>query len=103
MDLLPEPIEFEWDAGNIRKSLDTHGMSNQETEEAFARGALIVPDAKHSVYEDRHILFGKTAGGVLLYIVFTLRAQKVRVISSRRASARERKWYEEKIKEAANI
>lgn len=98
MEQFSGPIEFEWDEGNNDKNSQKHGVSNHETEEAFTKGCIIIPDIKHSVYEDRQILFGKTSQGILLFVVFTLRIKKIRIISSRRANAKEKNGMKKKLK-----
>jgi uncharacterized DUF497 family protein len=45
---------FEWDAGNARKSVDKHGVSQAEAEEAFFNQPLLVlEDDRHSGAEVR--------------------------------------------------
>jgi uncharacterized DUF497 family protein len=36
MDILPKPLSFEWDQGNIPKNLHKHDVTYQEAEEIFA-------------------------------------------------------------------
>jgi uncharacterized protein len=67
--------------------------------EAFAdRYALVQFDARHSLTEGRFFLLGKTAADQLLMTVFTSRGARIRIISSRRASRREARGYEERIR-----
>lgn len=103
MRLLPEPLSFEWDGANSGKNLILHGVSNQEAEEAFlSQPNAVFEDEKHSAQEKRHGLFGETAKGRKLTVVFTLRKGRIRVISARDMSKRERRAYE-KIKENPEI
>lgn len=98
---LPEPIIFEWDKGNQAKSLEKHGISNQEAEETFFRPKLVIPDQRHSSVEPRFGMYGQTNGGKILFTAFTIRARRVRVISARPANKKEREIYEQQIKKAA--
>lgn len=90
---LPEPITFEWDKGNQSKSLEKHGITNQEAEETFFGEKLITPDQHHSKIEQRFDMLGQTNSGKILYIVFTIRKQQVRIISARNADKKEREIY----------
>lgn len=92
---LPETISFEWDKGNIDKSYEKHGVSPKEAEEVFVSEELFVlPDKKHSKTEKRHIALGKTQEGKNLFVVFTLKAKKIRIISARRMHKKEVSKYE---------
>lgn len=95
---LPEPISFQWDKGNQSKSLEKHGITNQEAEEAFFGEKLIAPDQRHSGTEQRFGMLGKTSSGNILFIVFTLRKQHIRIISARKADKKEREIYEKSTK-----
>ena len=98
---LSEPIEFEWDEGNQAKSLVKHDITKTEAEEIFFHFKLVQPDQRHSKIEPRFGMYGQTNAGKILFIAFTIRKGRVRIISARLASKRERKTYEETIKKAA--
>lgn len=88
-------IEFEWDAGNIHKSYKKHGISPNETEEIFVdRHVIKYEDRKHSVKEKRSLAIGNTKRGQCLFVVFTMRKEKIRIISARPAANKERRLYE---------
>lgn len=85
---------FEWDAGNVDKSWERQQVSAVECEQVFfQRPVLIAPDSRHSRGEPRYAALGRTASGRLLTIVFTVREDRVRVISARPMSRRERRAY----------
>ncbi len=87
---------FEWDEGNSDKSRRKHGVTIQECEEVFSNTPLLfLDDWKHSQEEERFIAMGKTDAGKKLFIVFTPRKSKVRVISARPMDKGERLFYEE--------
>ncbi|MBI4262329.1 BrnT family toxin, partial [Candidatus Uhrbacteria bacterium] len=78
------PLEFEWDKGNSNKNLAKHRVSDAECEEIFFDHAKrIARDALHSGGEERHVVIGKTKAGRILFVAFTARKQKVRIISAR--------------------
>ena len=83
---------FEWDAHNRDKNLVAHGVTNEACEEAFFDpDKKILEDMVHSQNEPRYILIGSTNQKRLLFIVFTLRRSKIRVISARDLNKKEKK------------
>lgn len=90
---------FDWDSGNRDKSFKKHEVTCEKAEEVFYRKPFVYLDEKHSTEsEKRHILFGETSEGKALLVSFTIRNEKVRVISARPMSRKERKWYDEEKK-----
>ena len=94
MKILPEPISFEWDKGNIDKNLFKHSVTNKEAEEIFNNQPLISEDIKHSKKELRFQALGKTDKERLLFLSFTIRKDKIRVISARDMNKKEVSRYE---------
>jgi uncharacterized DUF497 family protein len=92
-------VEFEWDDVKRERNIRDHGVDFRTAREAFADGyALVQFDGRHSLTEERFFLLGKTAAGQLLMTIFTSRGTRIRIISSRRASRREVRGYEERIR-----
>jgi uncharacterized protein len=90
------PLTFEWDGRKARSNLDKHGVSFEDGASIFDdRLSLTIPDPEHSIAEERYITLGKALTGKLLVVVHTDRGDNIRIISARRASRRERKYYEE--------
>jgi uncharacterized protein len=90
-------VGFNWDAGNERKSLEKHRVSQAEAEQAFFNEPLLVlEEDRHSFVEARFHALGRTNEDRRLHITFTLRGNGalIRVISARDMSARERLAYE---------
>ena len=86
---------FQWDRGNKDKNWDKHHVTNSECEEAFFNSPFIVAeDSKHSASEKRFFALGQTNDQRMLFIVFTIRINKIRVISARDMSKKERLVYE---------
>jgi uncharacterized protein len=86
---------FEWDAGNIEKNWLSHQVTSPECEQFFFNQPLVIAaDVAHSEVEERFFALGQTNAGRLLFIVFTLREDLIRVISARDMSRKERKVYE---------
>ncbi|MEA2081123.1 MAG: BrnT family toxin [Elusimicrobiota bacterium] len=91
--------EFDWDPWNRDKIRERHGVEVYECEEVFFnRDLKILPDEAHSITEKRFYAYGMTDDGRLLFIVFTIRRRKIRMISARNMNKKERRWYHEKIK-----
>jgi uncharacterized protein len=95
--ILPAPIIFQWDDGNIHKNLVKHSVTTQEAEEIFVlEPFLISEDAKHSTYkEQRFNGLGQTKKKRKLFVAFTIRDKQVRIISIRDMKRVERRHYEE--------
>lgn len=90
---------FDWDGWNINKNWIKHKVSARECEEIFFNDPKVVfKDLKHSFIEDRIGILGKTNGGRLLHVIFTIRENKIRIISARDQNKKERKQYEIKQK-----
>ena len=88
---------FQWDKGNINKNLLKHGISDQECEEIFFDfNKKILKDTLHSGKEKRYIMVGKTKKQRLLFIVFTVRGNKIRIISARNLNKKEKHLYEKR-------
>jgi len=87
---------FEWDPQKAARNLAKHRVSFEEAATVF--GDLfgrIVSDPRHSGEEERYVLLGLSQKRRLLAVMFAERAGAVRLISARRATARERRDYEE--------
>lgn len=86
---------FEWDDHNTDKNRNKHGVEPGECEEVFFNAPLVVsPDEAHSTLEPRYHALGSSDSGRALMIVFTIRNQRIRVISARNQSRKERLIYE---------
>jgi len=92
-------IGFEWDEGNLQKNWLKHAVSNIECEQCFFnRPFVIANDDKHSQAESRWFALGRTDASRLLFLVFTIRKGRIRIISSRDMNKKERSFYNEKAK-----
>jgi len=85
---------FEWDEGNLFKGWERHRVRFSECEEVFIGSRpLVAAAARNAGGEERLAALGRTDAGRLLCVVFTLRGARIRVISARDASRKERKEY----------
>ena len=88
-------IGFDWDKGNIYKNENKHGITWQEIEEVFFNEPLLLyEDIKHSSKEERCFCLGQTDKGVALFVAYTIRANKIRAISARKVTKKEKEIYE---------
>ena len=87
-------IGFQWDKANAEKNWLKHSVTPFECEQIFFNTPLIVADdEKHSQREDRYYALGKTDKDKLLFIVFIIRNNNIRVISARNMNKKERQVY----------
>src|SRR5215216_5710603 len=96
---LPAVLSFAWDKGNEQKNWIKHKVTSEEAEEAFDdEHRMLGEDIKHSTrQEKRFILFAQTQSSRRLLIVFTMREQKVRIISARPMNRKEAIIYEKAV------
>lgn len=89
-------MEFEWDENKAEINLKKHGVSFHEAATVFGDAlAITFDDPEHSIGEYRYITFGLSRFNRLLVVSHTEREDKMRIISARRMTKRERKIYEE--------
>jgi uncharacterized DUF497 family protein len=88
-------VDFAWDARKAAANLRKHGVD-------FADAALALEDEwavtrvdSGSEGEERFVTVGCDPSGQLLVVVYTWRGERIRLISARPATGRERRQYEE--------
>ena len=87
---------FEWDLDKARENEQKHGVSFLEASEVFDDDhSSSVQDPDHSVDETRYLIFGASKQGKHLVVSYTERGDRIRLISARQMTARERGAYEE--------
>ena len=87
---------FKWDPRKAAANLDKHGID-------FHEGATVLddtlsttfPDLDHPISERRFVTVGMSGSGRLLVVVHVERADTIRIISARRATRHEQRFYEE--------
>ncbi len=89
-----EISEFEWDEGNLAH-IKKHGVTDKECEEIFLNEPFYYEeDQGHSVSETRFEAFGGTDANRKIFLIFTIRNNKIRVVSTRDQNKKERRNYE---------
>jgi uncharacterized DUF497 family protein len=87
--------DFEWDVVKAAANVVKHGVSFEQARKAFADPyAIDFADDRRYYSEERAVLFGMVDDR-LLVIVYTIRGNKVRIISAREAEPHERRRYHE--------
>jgi uncharacterized protein len=90
-------IEFEWDKTKAAQNLKKHGVSFDEAKTVFFDDfAIQFYDSDHSDQEDRFILLGLSSSSKVLVVCHCVRDTEsvVRIISARKATKTEKKFYE---------
>ncbi len=88
-------MELEWDPEKAAENLTKHGIG-------FVDAALVLSDelavtiSDRDADEARFVTVGLDGLGRLLVVVYAWRGDRIRVISARRATGRERRQYESK-------
>ena len=91
---MQEAVGFEWDERKARANLRKHRVD-------FADAATIFGDeravtvAEDDPEEERYATIGIDALARVLVVVYTMRGDRIRIISARRATKREREHYEQ--------
>jgi uncharacterized protein len=89
-------MQFEWDAAKARENEAKHHVSFAEASEVFGdHHASVVADPDHSSTEQRYLIFGASGTGKYLVVSYTERDDRLRLISARPMTPRERRAYEQ--------
>jgi uncharacterized DUF497 family protein len=89
-------MKFEWDDNKNRQNLQKHGISFEEAQEIFNSIVFTSIDERYDYYdynEIREISIGAIEGLVIIIVAHTTRDNKIRLISARKATPKERKTY----------
>ncbi len=94
-------IEFEWDEKKNEQNRKKHGVWFEEATQAFSdpEGILYFDAVYSSLKEKRFILLGDSGTGNILVVIHCemARGLKIRIISARKATKKEKRDYEEGI------
>ena len=90
-------LTFEWDPEKARGNEQKHGVAFLEATEVFDDDySSSVPDPDHSIEEQRYLIFGMSKQGQYLVVSYTESGDRIRLISARQMTARERRAYEQR-------
>ncbi len=89
-------MEFEWNSDKAALNFEKHSVSFQEGVTVFNDPLSVTfLDLDHSLGESRYIIIGVSSLGKFLVIAHTDRGKKIRMISDRKATHKEKRFYEE--------
>ena len=89
-------MEFEWHNEKATSNLKKHKVEFEEARTSFDDPLFIAfEDPDHSSEENRFILMGESKEGRLLVVCYTMRGDVIRLISARKATPAERRYYEQ--------
>jgi len=92
-------MEFEWDEIKSNANLVKHNLSFEDAHLVFAGDTVTMTDLRRPSGENRMITYGSLAGRIVV-IVHVPRAGKTRIISMRKANAREQRLYQKQLSQA---
>jgi uncharacterized DUF497 family protein len=89
-------VIFEWDPEKAKRNLRKHNVSFEEGATVFLDPlAVTYPDPDHAHEEDREITIGYSNRQRLLFVSHIQRSSRMRIISAREATRKERRQHEE--------
>jgi uncharacterized DUF497 family protein len=88
-------LEFEWDEKKAKANQTKHGISFEEASTVFDDPLSInFDDPDHSIGENRYLIIGLSDQGKFLFVSYADRNNKIRLISARLVTSKERRYYE---------
>jgi len=89
--------DFEWDHEKAQQNIAAHRVTFEEAATVFDDPLYIIyADPDHSIEEQRYIIIGESERHRYLFVSYTERDLRTRIISARELTAKERKSYEGK-------
>lgn len=85
--------QFEWDELKNRENCMKHGISLEEAAGIFDGPVLTKADDRYHYGEVREVSFGLLGGVLVMCVAHTERDTRTRLISSRRATRKERRLF----------
>jgi len=89
-------MPVEWDEEKCRAHLQEHGLSFDDAWQVLAGDTITIPDERYDYGEDRLITLGSLEGRVVV-MVHVSRGKNSRIISMRKANAREQEIYQKRL------
>ena len=96
-------LEFEWDEGKVRDNYKKHRVRFELAVKVFGDVfAVEFVDDRREYPEERFIILGVAASD-FLYVAYSERQDRIRLISARRMTKNEQKYYFEQNSEAGDF
>lgn len=97
MELIAVCEGFAWDEANVLRNWESHGVTASECEQVFFNIPLLVHDSlAHGGDEERFLVLGRSDANRKPFLVITIRGKRIRIISARDMTPKERGIYESK-------
>jgi len=94
-------MEFEWDEDKNYQNIAQHRIDFADARRVFDKPILLRPDDRKDYGENRLIAMG-VMDDIVVVLTFTLREERIRIISVRKANKHERKIYQDQIASQQN-
>ena len=89
-------MEFEWDEAKDRANVAKHGIDFETARRIFDDPLLTRPDLRRDYGEERYTGIGRVEAATVV-VAYTVRGRRLRLISARPASRKERQAYNERL------
>src|SRR5271169_5184870 len=87
-------LEFEWHDAKAEANFEVHGVSFDLAETVFKDPFAVERlDDREDYGEERFVIIGMAEGHVVLFVAYTEREERIRIISARRATQNEQDDY----------
>jgi uncharacterized DUF497 family protein len=87
-------LQFEWHGAKAEANLQAHGVSFDLAKTVFKDPFAVERlDDREDYGEARFVLIGMAEGNVVLFVAYTGREDRIRIISARRATQNEQDDY----------
>ena len=87
-------LEFEWNDAKAEANWQAHGVSFELAKTVFQDAfAIELLDDREDYGEERLVVIGMAEGQVVLFVAYTERSERIRIISARRATKHEQDHY----------
>jgi Uncharacterized protein conserved in bacteria len=90
-------MTIEWDPEKAKSNFQNHKIRFSDAESVLFDPLALTREDEDADGEQRFVSIGTDAFNRVLVVVYTFRGDKIRIISARRATKKERKCYEERI------
>jgi uncharacterized protein len=87
-------VAFEWDPRKAARNLSKHGVRFADGAAVLQNPLAVTISVEQMDSEERFVTIGTDEQGRVLVVAYTWRGDNLRLISVRRATAKERRTYE---------
>lgn len=91
-------MRLDWDEDKRQTNLRKHSLDFVDAETVFDRYTVTIEDVRRAYHEQRFLTFGLLQGQVVA-VAHTERADRIRIISMRKASKHEERAYYREIRD----